>query len=139
MTDEELTAIRERDEKATSGPWYSYRPDEAYRIYKVYSTNDQRLEETLAEVSGLDCDPNSAFIAHARTDVPKLVAEVARLQGIIKQVREWAQNEQGESDRAAHRAMDAATVSVEKSELREARVRSQESSVALHILDGEDK
>lgn len=80
MTDEELAAVKARAEKATSGPWESYsvpgrnRSAAGYAAVEVAETEVQ----VTRDVGGwFDAD----FIAHARTDVPALVAEVARLQG----------------------------------------------------------
>lgn len=70
MNSEQLNAIKERAEKATPGPWELDTDDngiwnEGGRNY-LGSVN---LSITDAE-----------FIAHAREDIPQLVAEVERLQ-----------------------------------------------------------
>lgn len=63
-------------EAATPGPWDSYRPNAAYRIFEVCSTTAQSLNETLAEVSGYNADNDSEFVIAARTSVPTLIAAV---------------------------------------------------------------
>ena len=82
-----LNEIEARANAATEGPWEAYRPNPAYRIYEICSTTPQGLDETLAEVSGYNASDDAEFIAHARTDMPDLVAalravlyEVAKVQ-----------------------------------------------------------
>lgn len=63
---EQLNAIKERAAKATPGPWRSA------GLYGVRTQN--------AEALSIPLRPEDAtFIAHAREDVPALVAEVERL------------------------------------------------------------
>lgn len=100
MTDEELQAIRDRAEKATPGPWvYTQFPFEKYSD----ALNDQSkmLAQGISPVcygattpgtvgdpeyctpaftgNGPTSAPNADFIAHARTDIPKLLDEIERL------------------------------------------------------------
>lgn len=64
---EQLNTIKERAAKATPGPWRSA------GLYGVRTQN--------AEAFSIPLRPEDAtFIAHAREDVPALVAEVERLQ-----------------------------------------------------------
>lgn len=80
MTSEELAAIKARAEAATPGPWK--RSDEESGDYYVpgwyvevpVSTGSQWI------ASSIDDQPDAAFIAHARTDVPALIAEVEILR-----------------------------------------------------------
>lgn len=60
-------AIKARCEAADDGPWT------AHPFHEVWSASNRLLVE--------DCytDDNASFIAHARTDIPELVAEVERL------------------------------------------------------------
>jgi hypothetical protein len=71
LTTQELEAIRKRAEQATEGPWYTaHTADERLIVNKdggIFSGEYSRLN---------DAD----FIANARTDIPKLLAEVERLQ-----------------------------------------------------------
>lgn len=96
MTDEELAAIRARAEAATAGPWewlgdsdlhavtvYEYEPDEEARhdpTHLEYAT-----EKIIITDSG--CYPpegaDAEFIAHAREDIPRLLAEIARLRTML--------------------------------------------------------
>ena len=88
MTDEELAAIRERAEKATPGPWFGEgaevftRGDASFNwiptIYHGRSPEQCRQQEQ-----------DAAFIAHARTDIPALLAQVERLRAENAQQSEW--------------------------------------------------
>lgn len=78
MTNDELVAIADRAAAATPGPWL---PNGYYQV--VQTAND-------AVPPGAVCrDGNTTrveadrdFIAHARTDVPALIAEVIRLRSL---------------------------------------------------------
>jgi len=97
MTPERLEAITARANAATKGPW-NHDPNSAWRIYGC----EQAHEYVWADSEGdeFPCvamtgikgqhprSPRDAeFIAHARTDVPELVAEVERLS---QAETEWA-------------------------------------------------
>jgi len=90
MKPEQLAEIEARAEMATPGPWKSH--DDA-RDPEITSgvTNDyiDSPKMRLAYVWDTDRDygrANSAFIAHARTDIPALCAEVRRLQEVINRL-----------------------------------------------------
>jgi len=72
MTKQELNEIEARANAATDGPWMS-----VDSFIGVEDAEDQAIGET-----GRDKD--AVFIAHARTDVPALIAEVRRLQGELE-------------------------------------------------------
>lgn len=80
MTSEELQAIKERVAKATAGPW-EWRVD----CYDFWLASNHF---TVADSFGYDdgdstirvSKADAEFIAHARQDVPTLVAEVERLK-----------------------------------------------------------
>ncbi|WP_405537713.1 hypothetical protein OG787_33560 [Streptomyces sp. NBC_00075] len=103
--EEELQLIEERSDSATPGPWFVRQLDdrEAMSLVAVSTVPDTGLGErwpdfpsaqmvalTLvqdpryADVSDELWDENARFIAHARQDVPRLVAEVRRLRGILE-------------------------------------------------------
>lgn len=80
MTDDELNAIRQRVEAATPGPWYRDMPHA-----RVCATG--RIIGRIATVTKqgtwsvtVQDDANALFIAHAREDIPALLAEVERLR-----------------------------------------------------------
>jgi hypothetical protein len=85
ITNAELTAIRERSEKAIGEQWTNF--DDAICEDTTYVMEYDSLTETGVELIA-ECKRNwdSEFIAHAREDVPKLLAEVERLKEAAKRV-----------------------------------------------------
>lgn len=76
MTDGQLKEVKERESKATPGSW-------KYDGYgeQVRTDDDQfKIADIRGIGAGLPIDDNGQFIAHARTDIPLLIAEVERLQ-----------------------------------------------------------
>jgi len=81
MPDLDLNAIKARDALAAPGPWYADRGLGSFE-HRIHGQDGSRV------MSAEDVDPESAalnadFLAHARTDVPALVAEVERLRGYL--------------------------------------------------------
>lgn len=76
LTQAELSAIKERAEKAADGPWRIGRqsPNGANNVGTMGGLMTAQTANT----------DNAEFIAHAREDIPKLVAEVERLREAIK-------------------------------------------------------
>ena len=67
LTDEELAEIRERSEMAAAGPWELADTTEGAWI----------IDEEGDIISGTcESTTDAVFIAHAREDIPKLIAEV---------------------------------------------------------------
>lgn len=80
MTPEELEAIKQRVNAATPGPWeadYDPRTDGADQIVDPQGFTICFMSVPSVSV---DFDGDTDFIAHARADVPALVAEVERLR-----------------------------------------------------------
>lgn len=80
MNAEKLNEIKERAEKATSGPWLAlYEGTNA----EIYST---KTAEDICEITAKDeyHAEDAEFISNAREDVPALVAEVERLQAQLE-------------------------------------------------------
>lgn len=73
----DLDAIRERAEVATPGPWKAT----ASYPHVVFQPDDCMISTNLAG------DPlrDAAFIAHARDDLPNLIAEIERLRAVAWQ------------------------------------------------------
>lgn len=79
MTEAELEAIEARANAATPGPWFDIDQFEEDYPVEIALTNDPGKyghEQKRSEFTDADRD----FIAHARTDIPTLVAEVRRLR-----------------------------------------------------------
>lgn len=77
MTEEELEEIEKRANAATEGPWEVVPdPDKPYldKVVRHYG----HLTDLLAQC--FHTNGNATFIAHAREDVPALIAEVRRLR-----------------------------------------------------------
>lgn len=80
MTPDELALIRARAEKATEGPWKVWAMSVlADPVGNSNLYDGLLIADTTDPHRGLRTF-NADFIAHARTDVPALVAEVERLQ-----------------------------------------------------------
>ena len=75
LTDDDLTAIKARVEAATPGPWTSFIEGRDHTSGSSFiRTRGEDIELTGATAADQD------FIAHARQDVPRLMAEVDRLR-----------------------------------------------------------
>jgi hypothetical protein len=98
MTNEELTAIRERCDAATPGPWLFEQQDDS-----VWAGFDGALQVAHCQSipgAGMLKDrktrrANATFIAHVRVDIPALLAEVERLREALEAV-EWMFNDTGD-------------------------------------------
>jgi len=102
MTKQELDAIRARCEAASKGPWNyidSWKGDGSIShqgnaiAYLTYDDDWRDMEhrcENNNEPDGCLCDyalADGDFIAHARTDIPALLAEVEKLQAENKRLK----------------------------------------------------
>lgn len=74
LTDDNLTAIRERAEKATGGNWRANLLCHEHRTYVV-----EAFDGSVKVVGVINKESDAAFIAHAREDIPKLLAEIKYL------------------------------------------------------------
>ncbi|WP_372352665.1 hypothetical protein [Streptomyces sp. KL116D] len=74
----DLDAIEARATAATPGPWCT----DSWEIYKgaEYEAGAEWLGETCRAGEMDDSRADAEFVAHARTDVPALIAEVRRLR-----------------------------------------------------------
>lgn len=77
----DLDAVRARADAATDGPWFAHDGNLDYdpRPFWVVSQEDAQ-DDSVAEVH-VGCREDAEFIAHAREDVPALLAELARVTG----------------------------------------------------------
>jgi hypothetical protein len=76
----DLDAIERRANAATPGPWDCYSDDE--NTYAVQESDDGDM---ICEA--MESLKNANFIAHARTDVPALIAEVRNLRAKLAHLR----------------------------------------------------
>jgi len=90
MSELNLEAIKARCEAATPGPWHYHldnliaHPNEDYPILvEAGSYEGLSREQQKALVRN-----NRIFVAHARSDVPALVAEVERLRAALEDCEE---------------------------------------------------
>ncbi|AXN39804.1 ead/Ea22-like family protein [Peribacillus butanolivorans] len=84
LTTEELQAIRERAEAATDGKW-------AYNLLPPSMSFDRKFclgsFNGVCEIVGdINKEADAEFIAAARQDVPKLLAEVERLNKVLHRI-----------------------------------------------------
>jgi len=94
MTEEELEAIEAREEAATPRPWETLIRNENWKItYYVSMPNDilkvssYILEDHEREDGNYRfVNDNAEFIAHARQDVPALIAEVKHQNAEIERL-----------------------------------------------------
>ncbi|MYS79133.1 hypothetical protein [Embleya scabrispora] len=105
LTDEDLTEIEELAAATTPGPWHVRQldDDEAMSFVAVSTVPDTGLGErwpdfdheqivaaTLVQdpryvdVADKRWDENAQFIANARHDIPRLVAEIRRLRRLLE-------------------------------------------------------
>lgn len=86
LTNAEIEAIRERAEKATQGRWYYEVDGDLYsdktrdRVMCPYMTSESIPYIKISE-------SDATFIAYARQDIPKLLAEIDRYREIERKIR----------------------------------------------------
>ncbi|WP_198345208.1 hypothetical protein [Burkholderia ubonensis] len=83
MNDEILNEIEARCKAATPGPWVSYvegRDHESGSNFIMTGPEGDRSDDI--ELSGATI-ADQDFIAHARQDIPLLVAEIRRLKELL--------------------------------------------------------
>lgn len=83
MTNKELSDIKNRLEKVTNGPWKSFiegRDHESGSSFIMVGEAENRKKD-IELIGGTNDDYD--FIASARQDVPKLIAEIERLQKLL--------------------------------------------------------
>ncbi len=97
MNEKELAEIEARAEAATPGPW-----DIGHEAPPLYAGNNcitAKLGERVAIIfeanHNFELDNSANFIAHARQDVPALVAEVRRLTNLLEALEFLTEDETG--------------------------------------------
>jgi hypothetical protein len=150
LTYEELAAMRARVEAATPGPWRSTW-DEIKSPPERYDDDEVAVESAATALSGDGNElkrmvvgttyydgvnlairrPDAAFIAAARTDIPRLLDEVERLRALVTQLDSAVFTL---SERVANQLCDAGEV-----ERLRTRVAELESRVLVTVdKDGTD-
>jgi hypothetical protein len=82
LNDDELESMRQRCELATPGPWQSFiegrdhTSGSSFIMTGAGTGRGNNIELSGATVADQD------FIAHARQDIPRLLAEIGRLRGL---------------------------------------------------------
>lgn len=84
MTREELERIRERVENATRGPWRA--TGDGGITFPLGNSGSYAPIVSFAEDEAFIVEDDAEFAAHAREDVPSLLAEVERLKAVIDKV-----------------------------------------------------
>ena len=88
MNDEALGRIRRRCEAATLGPW-TCDHQEAVRCVAVVEHEKPEFNTYInAQIGRSDTEEDGEFIAHAREDIPLLVAEIEELRADFAKLRE---------------------------------------------------
>lgn len=125
MTPADLDEIEQRANAATPGPWIAdVAPDPETGQFLIYDVNDSCV-----------CDAyerDRSFIAAARSDVPALVAEVRRKDGVIAEM--LASSVMNAADCARLRAM--AEECSFRTAVAEAEMRRLRASLEAATCDG---
>ena len=91
MKKNELEAIKRRCNAATVGPWGIVELDGKWVVGIMRGGLKDRV--WIEDSSCIERREDADFIAHAREDVPALLAEVERLRAILKAVKSEIENE----------------------------------------------
>ena len=81
LTDADLAEIERRAEAATKGPW------RAYTVQTGEFAGEFGVISDASHIAKPDNPDDAAFVAHARTDIPRLLKEIARLRGIEERAK----------------------------------------------------
>lgn len=80
----DLEEIKAREKAATAGPWNRYGWGPMHDAVTPWEGANGWIANRIARVKRAYGRIHDAeFIAHARTDIPDLIAEVERLRGIL--------------------------------------------------------
>lgn len=85
MADERLAEIEARAQAATEGPWRVQsvrRADNEIGVFVAYVGS----LAVLANEPNKSEQEDATFVAHARTDIPDLLAEVRRLRAVLAEI-----------------------------------------------------
>lgn len=87
LTEADLAAIEAREQAATPGPWWVFTDLES-ELYPIMARiGEEQVAIGHVYLEDWDQDHRVAqFIAHARQDVPALLAEVRRLRAALQRI-----------------------------------------------------
>ena len=93
----DLDAIEARVEAATPGPWTARLRDDMWEINDGSGSNFVSIVESCwlpddcdaGQYGGIPDVDDARFIAHARTDVPALVAELRVAREVVEAAHKW--------------------------------------------------
>jgi len=92
MSEADLDAIRNRAELATPGPWTSFvegRDHTSGDSFIMIGAPDQREDDLYLSRGSRPASPDDQdFVAAARQDIPRLLAEIRRLRSATKDDRD---------------------------------------------------
>lgn len=91
LTDEQLAAIRERADAATPGPWATALEVDHDGQYWVVTPPDGSVLFSVCKVGHkgeLKTEEDAEFIAHARQDIPALLAHIDALTAELATLRD---------------------------------------------------
>ena len=116
MKNEELDAIEARANAATPGPWLCRDiPYDGVGDPIIETADGTYIAQTVYDMQSTtvahEVDADTGFIAHAREDIPRLVAEVRRLQEALRTIQE--QTVRSERDSIALHLMEDITYILE--------------------------
>ena len=99
-TTQQLDDIEQRANAATPGPWCT----DSWEIYQgaEFEAGAEWIGETCRSGEMDDGRADAEFVAHARTDVPALLAEVRRLRAVLDRTRALALLEAADFLRDTH-------------------------------------
>ena len=87
ISEAQLKEIEAREQATSKGPWVlADEPDEEWGDWRVYRGNALLAEFAHADTNEQDTE-NATFFAHAKTDIPLLIAEVRRLRVELSRTR----------------------------------------------------
>lgn len=92
MDEKRLAEIRARCEAATAGPWVVETSYSDENVQAIRGGRDMR--EVVVDTDDCSFPPmraDAAFIAHARQDIPDLLAEVAAIKEELATKARWAE------------------------------------------------
>ncbi len=94
VNEKRLDEIRKRAKKAVQGPWYAQdgiycRADGRQQWIFHTEDGDYRHSTLSEEESEQEQRDNEAFVAHARTDIPDLLAYVEMLKKKVNELEDY--------------------------------------------------